>query len=86
MTRSYDARMKTRLRGWWNTPLKTWQLFAVVAASVLFWQIVKAAFPEQSQALADVITIPSIVVVVILAGWGIYRRWRGDFAQPPRRR
>jgi hypothetical protein len=78
-------RMVARLRRWWNMPLKTWQTFVLVGSSILFWQLVKAVFPEQSKAFADTFLIPLLILAVILAAWGVYRGWQRHYAQPPRR-
>lgn len=77
--------MKARLRDLWNKPKTFWQSAALYAGIILFWQIVKAYFPDQTQGFSDTFFVPIVIVLVILVAWGIYRRWQQGFAKPPRR-
>lgn len=78
--------MKARLHDLWTKPLTFWQSAALYVGIILFLQIVKAYFPEQTQAFSDTFFVPIVIVLVILVAWGIYRRWQQGFAQPRRRR
>jgi hypothetical protein len=60
---------------WWKRRLNWREALAVYAGAFLFWQVVKAWFPEQSKAFIDTFGLPFVVIFIGLIVYGIWRRY-----------
>jgi TRAP-type C4-dicarboxylate transport system permease small subunit len=65
--------------------LTFWQTLALYAVIFAAMYLLKMAFPEQVQAIADAVALPALALVFVILLVGGYRRWQEYAAQPPRR-